>query len=555
MNNKILLPQFTTLLASATRMPKKQVDAFIKAFFATISETVVDHENVKIKGFGTFKVNKVEARKSVNVSTGREVEIPAHYKLVFAPSKDFAERVNKDFSWLEIVEITDNLSTEELSSLDEDPVSAPETGKKKVAAGSTPATPKAEVKEQPHPGLPKPTPMAIVEDEPVVDSPVAVPQNEPIPLTEEVKVETAEEVRIEKTVDDDTIINEPVKQKEVVAEVRETVKPAAVAPSVVIKPAEEPHDPTLEHPPVEKEVPKAITEKEEDRSEELGEKLEEDFGQIEPVEPFGPIDPDDPEPGEPVPENKYITREEFDEFVSKKEQEFFSSKEELALAKKSLRKLKRDVGEATDKSKSSVRKAVIISFLIAAILVCGGAFLVYYLLLNKIQNVEVEEVEMVEENDDSPESTDAIVADFNRENDTALASKQLAQANEDTVKKEAAPQPEKTAETKTQQSNATPAANNTAANNAAPTKASDVKYDTVTTTRYLTSISKEHYGNYHFWPYIYLENENILGHPDRIKPGTKVKVPSLSKYGVDPKKPADVAKAKKLGQEIYKRFN
>lgn len=79
-------------------------------------------------------------------------------------------------------------------------------------------------------------------------------------------------------------------------------------------------------------------------------------------------------------------------------------------------------------------------------------------------------------------------------------------------------------------------------------------YDTVSTTRYLTSIAREHYGNYNFWPYIYMENESILGHPDRITPGTKVIVPDLSKYGVDPKNKDDVAKAKQKAMEIYSRF-
>lgn len=79
-------------------------------------------------------------------------------------------------------------------------------------------------------------------------------------------------------------------------------------------------------------------------------------------------------------------------------------------------------------------------------------------------------------------------------------------------------------------------------------------YDTVSTTRYLTTISREHYGDYNFWPYIYLENESILGHPDRITPGTKVVVPDLSKYGVDPKNKEDVKEAKKKGVEIYARF-
>lgn len=91
---------------------------------------------------------------------------------------------------------------------------------------------------------------------------------------------------------------------------------------------------------------------------------------------------------------------------------------------------------------------------------------------------------------------------------------------------------------------------------AVPTQPSDKKvYDTITKTRYLTTMAKDHYCNYHLWPYIYKENEKILGHPDRIRPGTKVVVPPLSKYGVNPDNKADIDKAKKLGNEIYARYN
>lgn len=79
-------------------------------------------------------------------------------------------------------------------------------------------------------------------------------------------------------------------------------------------------------------------------------------------------------------------------------------------------------------------------------------------------------------------------------------------------------------------------------------------YDTITKTRYLTTMAKEHYGNYHFWPYIYEENKAFLGHPDRIKPGTQVVVPPLSKYGVDPANPEDVREAKRKGVAIYARY-
>ena len=80
-------------------------------------------------------------------------------------------------------------------------------------------------------------------------------------------------------------------------------------------------------------------------------------------------------------------------------------------------------------------------------------------------------------------------------------------------------------------------------------------YDTITRTRYLTTMAKEHYGNYHLWPYIYEENKAFLGHPDHIRPGTRVVVPPLSKYGVDPSDPDDIIKAKRKGVAIYAAFN
>lgn len=79
-------------------------------------------------------------------------------------------------------------------------------------------------------------------------------------------------------------------------------------------------------------------------------------------------------------------------------------------------------------------------------------------------------------------------------------------------------------------------------------------YDTVTTTRYLTTIAREHYGNFNLWPLIYEENKRLLGHPDRIKPGTRVVVPSLSKYGIDAQDKRQVDSIKKIGVEIYSRY-
>lgn len=98
----------------------------------------------------------------------------------------------------------------------------------------------------------------------------------------------------------------------------------------------------------------------------------------------------------------------------------------------------------------------------------------------------------------------------------------------------------------------------------APTKESDTGhrtnavpakvYDTITTKRFLTTMAKEHYGDYNLWPYIYDENRSILGHPDRIKPGTRVVIPPADKYGIDANNPECVKQAKRRGVEIYAKY-
>ena len=90
---------------------------------------------------------------------------------------------------------------------------------------------------------------------------------------------------------------------------------------------------------------------------------------------------------------------------------------------------------------------------------------------------------------------------------------------------------------------------------AAPAMAYEtLAYDKVTTTRFLITMAREYYGNGDFWVYIYEENKAKLGHPDKITPGTTVLIPNLKKYGIDPGKPSDMEKEKRLAKEIYARY-
>jgi nucleoid DNA-binding protein len=52
------------------------------------------NEAVQIVGFGSFKVNKREARKGRNPQTGKEIQIEARMVPKFVPGKALKDAVN-----------------------------------------------------------------------------------------------------------------------------------------------------------------------------------------------------------------------------------------------------------------------------------------------------------------------------------------------------------------------------------------------------------------------------------------------------------------------------
>lgn len=75
--------------------------------------------------------------------------------------------------------------------------------------------------------------------------------------------------------------------------------------------------------------------------------------------------------------------------------------------------------------------------------------------------------------------------------------------------------------------------------------------DTIGKNRFLTTMARQYYGEMSFWVYIYEENKDILGNPNRIKPGTSVIIPDPQKYGIDKNDSLSVERAKLKAIEIY----
>ena len=101
--DKISAQDIIDSLVAKTDISKQQADDFFKTFISTIETALLANDFVKVKNLGTFKLQWVAPRKSVNVQTGEDIEIEGHYKVVFTPEKELKEEVNKPFAHLESV--------------------------------------------------------------------------------------------------------------------------------------------------------------------------------------------------------------------------------------------------------------------------------------------------------------------------------------------------------------------------------------------------------------------------------------------------------------------
>ena len=107
MNEKISFQDIAEAISEKNGVTKKLSEDFLRELVAVIEMALQKDGVAKIKGLGTFKLQLVEERKSVNVQTGSEIVIPAHHKVSFAPEKGLKEAVNKPFAHLETYVLRD----------------------------------------------------------------------------------------------------------------------------------------------------------------------------------------------------------------------------------------------------------------------------------------------------------------------------------------------------------------------------------------------------------------------------------------------------------------
>ena len=107
--DKFTVQQLADILIRRNRLSENEAQAFVCAIFDVIKEGLEADRQVKIKGFGTFKIIDVDPRESVNVNTGERVLIGGHQKITFTPDSVMKEMVNRPFSQFETVILNDGV--------------------------------------------------------------------------------------------------------------------------------------------------------------------------------------------------------------------------------------------------------------------------------------------------------------------------------------------------------------------------------------------------------------------------------------------------------------
>ena len=239
--SKVSITELASKLMEKHGLKRTEAELFIRQFVGVINDGLKNDKSVKVKGLGTFKVQAVSARKSVDVNTGEAIVIEGRDKISFTAEAVMRDLVNAPFAQFETVIVNDGVDFSEIDAKHE----ADNTEAKEPTPAVEP-TPAAELE----PAVVEPTPVAELEPAVVEPAPVAEPEPavvEPTPVAEPepTVVEAAPAAEPEPTVEPAPVVEpEPTVEPAPAAEPEPTVEsapvaepePAVVEPAPVVEP-------------------------------------------------------------------------------------------------------------------------------------------------------------------------------------------------------------------------------------------------------------------------------------------------------------------------------
>ena len=82
-------------IAEKANLSKKDAEAAVAAFVASVEDALKAGEKVQLVGFGTFEVRERSERQGRNPQTGKTVTIPAPKVPAFKAGKSFKDSISK----------------------------------------------------------------------------------------------------------------------------------------------------------------------------------------------------------------------------------------------------------------------------------------------------------------------------------------------------------------------------------------------------------------------------------------------------------------------------
>ena len=83
-------------ISQKTGIEKTTIEKIVEGFMGSVKESMIDGQNVYLRGFGSFIVKKRAQKKARDIGKNKEIVIPEHYIPAFRPSERLVNRVKQN---------------------------------------------------------------------------------------------------------------------------------------------------------------------------------------------------------------------------------------------------------------------------------------------------------------------------------------------------------------------------------------------------------------------------------------------------------------------------
>lgn len=188
--SKVSISELASKLMEKHGLKRTEAELFIRQFVGVINDGLKNDKSVKVKGLGTFKVQAVSARKSVDVNTGEAIVIEGRDKISFTAEAVMRDLVNAPFAQFETVIVNDGVDFSEIDAKHEADNTEAEEPAPAVVEQAPTVEPKPTPTIEPEPAV-EPEPIVEPEPTPTIE-PETIVEPEPAPVVEQEPAPTVE---------------------------------------------------------------------------------------------------------------------------------------------------------------------------------------------------------------------------------------------------------------------------------------------------------------------------------------------------------------------------